>query len=112
MAKCKLTENGLLLYYSTLDCIEMLDDKELGNFIKNEMRWLSGKTDEPQYETIGSTFLHSRIKEQISVRDKKAEEMRKYRDKINKQETPKPKEKSKPKTHITAWGEEVVDYDY
>ena len=29
-----------------------------------------------------------------------------------KQETPKPKVHDKPKTHITAWGEEVVDYDF
>ena len=74
-----------MLYFSTLDSIELLSDEELGRFIKTEMRWLSGQSEEPQYEEIGSKFLHCRIKEQMIVRDRNAKYKQDSRQKEDKQ---------------------------
>jgi len=89
MANEKVSK-GLLLYFSTLDCIEKLDDAELGKFIKTEMNWLAGNTDEPEYEEMGSFFLHSRIKEQIVLRGYDAERKRKSRENKKTAQEPEP----------------------
>lgn len=78
-----------MLYFSTLDSIELLSDEELGRFIKTEMRWLSGQSEEPQYEEIGSKFLHFRIKEQMVIRDRNAQYQENFRNKDK--ENPEPK---------------------
>lgn len=87
MANEKVSK-GLLLYFSTLDCIEKVNDEELGRFIKSEMNWLAGNTEEPVYNEIGSFFLHSRIKEQIALRGYEAERKRKSRE--NKKQAMEP----------------------
>lgn len=89
MANEKISK-GLLLYFSTLDCIEKIDDAELGKFIKTEMNWLAGNTDEPEYEEMGSFFLHSRIKEQIALRGYDAERKRKSRENKKTAQEPEP----------------------
>lgn len=77
-----------MLYFSTFDSIELLSDEELGRFIKTEMKWLSGQSEEPQYEEIGSKFLHCRIKEQIILRDRNAKYKQDSRQKEDKQPEP------------------------
>ena len=97
------------MYFSTLDCIEKIDDAELGKFIKTEMNWLAGNTDEPEYEEMGSFFLHSRIKEQIALRGYDAERKRKSRENKKTTQEPEPeievstytpKEEEKPKNEV------------
>ena len=102
---------GLLLYYSSADQFHKMSDEELGRFIKKELSWYMGETEEPIYEEPRSDCMHSRIKEQVELRGYNAQKKREEREK-KKQETPNPKVHDKPKTHMAPWGKEVVDYDF
>ena len=69
MANKRITDRGLLLYYTSLDEIEKIDSTELGNLIKKEMEWMSGRASEPEFEDVRCDIFHMHLKEQIKVRD-------------------------------------------
>lgn len=79
---------GLLLYYSSADQFQKMSDEELGRFIKKELAWYMGDTEEPTFDEPRSDCMHSRIKEQVELRGYNAQKKREEREKKNK-ETPK-----------------------
>lgn len=69
MANKRITDRGLLIYYTSYDEISKIDSAQLGNLIKKELAWMSGKTDEPTFDDVRCDILHMHLKEQIAVRD-------------------------------------------
>ena len=85
---------GLLLYYSSAEQFFKMSNEELGNFIKKELAWYMGETDEPTFDDVRSDCMHSRIKEQSALRGYNAQKQRESRDRkkalelASKQEEP------------------------
>lgn len=70
-----------MLYFSTMDQILKADPTELGLLIQKEMLWLTGQGEEPIIEDPRCDALHSRIKEQILLRERKREEKNRNKNK-------------------------------
>ena len=77
---------GLLLYYSSADQFFKMSDEELGRFIKKELSWYMGNTDEPEFDDPRSDCMHSRIKEQAELRGYNAQKQKESRDKKKQKE--------------------------
>lgn len=69
MANTRITDRGLLLYYTSQEEISKIDSTQLGELIKKELAWMSGRSEEPVFEDVRCDILHMHLKEQIVVRD-------------------------------------------
>ena len=85
-----ITKTGLMLYFSTMDQILKADPTELGLLIQKEMLWLTGKGEEPIIEDPRCDALHSRIKEQILLRERKRQNKEAEKNKKNSETIPTP----------------------
>lgn len=107
----RITDIGLLLYYTSKDEILKIDSASLGDLIKKELTWMSGESEEPQFDDVRCDILHMHLKEQIKVREIGKKYMDDYRKKKEDAQH-STEQKPKQKTHITPWGQEVVDEDF
>ena len=78
---------GLLLYYSSAEQFFKMSNEELGNFIKKELAWYMGETEEPTFNDVRSDCMHSRIKEQSALRGYNAQKQRESRERKKTLET-------------------------
>ena len=69
MANNTITNRGLLLYYTSIDEIMKIDSQSLGDLIKKELVWMSGKSAEPTFNDVRCDIFHMHLKEQIAVRE-------------------------------------------
>ena len=69
MANKRITDIGLLLYYTSYDEISKIDTYQLGDLIKKEIAWMSGRAEEPTFDDVMCDIFHMHIKEQIEVRE-------------------------------------------
>lgn len=69
MANKRITDRGLLIYYTSYDEVKKIDSTQLGELIKKELAWMSGRSDEPEFEDVRCDIFHMHLKEQIVVRD-------------------------------------------
>lgn len=69
MANKRITDRGLLIYYTSQEEISKIDNALLGDLIKKELAWMSGKSEEPVFDDVRCDILHMHLKEQITVRD-------------------------------------------
>lgn len=125
MANKRISDRGLLLYYTSLEEIKKIDPCLLGKLIVQELEWMSGRAEEPTFEDVRCDIFHMHLKEQIVVRDlannrppkeEKAEEpqVSTYTD------TPLPPPPSRPKPPTSIEGpdyenrnmEEIAEYLY
>lgn len=69
MANKRISDRGLLLYYTSLEEIKKIDPCLLGKLIVQELEWMSGQAEEPTFEDVRCDIFHMHLKEQIVVRD-------------------------------------------
>lgn len=69
MANKRISDRGLLLYYTSLEEIKKIDPCLLGKLIVQELEWMSGRAEEPTFEDVRCDIFHMHLKEQIVVRD-------------------------------------------
>ena len=89
--KQSITDVGLLLYYTSKDEIMKIDSTCLGDLIKKELQWMSGESEEPQFEDVRCDILHMHLKEQIKVREMGKQYMDEYRKRKTAERPEEPK---------------------
>lgn len=96
--KTEREQKGLLLYFSSADQLFKMTDSQLGEFVKKELSWYMGETEEPIFEDARMDCMHSRIIEQVELRGYNARKQRESRARKAAEELKKKEQEAQPKT--------------
>lgn len=77
MARSKINDTGLLLYFTSYNEIKKIDNAALGDLIKKELFWrINGMPpeQEPEFQDTRCDCFHMGLMEEVVIREKAAEE--------------------------------------